>query len=71
MKKYDSISIIQVSLLIMTAIGLKNHVTVIPHLIGTAKRDVWVSVTLCTSNHHYMECFIGVYSQSHSATQHL
>lgn len=44
MKKYDAISIIQASLLIMTAIGLKNHVTVIPHLIGTAKRDAWISV---------------------------
>lgn len=43
MKKYDSVSILQVSLLIMTAIGLKNHVTVIPHLISSAKRDVWIS----------------------------
>lgn len=44
MKKYDSISIVQVSLLIITAIGLKNHVTVIPHLLAASKRDAWLSV---------------------------
>lgn len=44
MKKNDAISIVQVSLLIMTAIGLKNHVTVIPHLLDAAKRDAWLSV---------------------------
>ncbi len=44
MKKYDAISIVQVSLLLTTAIGLKNHVTVIPHLLGAAKRDAWLSV---------------------------
>lgn len=44
MKKYDAISIVQASLLIMTAIGLKSHVTVIPHLIAEAKRDAWISV---------------------------
>ena len=43
-KKYDAVSIVQISLLIMTAIGLKNHVTVIPHLLATAKRDAWLSV---------------------------
>ena len=44
MKKYDAISIVQVSLLIMTAIGLKNHVTVIPHLLAASKRDAWLTV---------------------------
>ena len=44
MKKYDAISIVQVSLLIMTAIGLKNHVTVIPHLLAASKRDAWITV---------------------------
>ncbi len=46
MKKYDAISIVQVSLLIMTAIGLKNHVTVIPHLLAASKRNAWISVIL-------------------------
>lgn len=46
MKKYDSISIVQASLLIITAIGLKNHVTVIPHLLAAAKRDAWITVIL-------------------------
>lgn len=44
MRKYDAISVIQVSLLIITAIGLKNHVTVIPHLLGASKRDGWLTV---------------------------
>ncbi|MBB6446086.1 GerAB/ArcD/ProY family transporter [Bacillus benzoevorans] len=44
MKKYDSISIVQISLLIITAVGLKNHVTVIPHLLTAAKRDAWLSI---------------------------
>lgn len=44
MKKYDSISIVQMSLLIMTAVGLKNHVTVIPHLLVAAGRDAWLSI---------------------------
>ena len=49
MKKYDAISIVQVSLLIMTAIGLKNHVTVIPHLLAASKRDAWLTVIICIS----------------------
>lgn len=44
MRKYDAISIVQVSLLMITAIGLKNHVTVIPHLLAAAKRDAWISI---------------------------
>ncbi|MFB5282483.1 endospore germination permease [Peribacillus sp. Hz7] len=44
MKRYDTISILQVSFLFMTAIGLKNHVTVIPHLVSAGKRDAWMSV---------------------------
>nr|WP_295970706.1 endospore germination permease [uncultured Bacillus sp.] len=44
MKKYDAVSIVQISLLLMTAVGLKNHVTVIPHLLAVAKRDAWLSV---------------------------
>lgn len=43
-KKYDAISIVQISLLIITAVGLKNHVTVIPHLLVAAERDAWLSI---------------------------
>lgn len=46
MKKYDAISIVQASLLVMTAIGLKNHVTVIPHLLSASNRDAWISVII-------------------------
>ena len=63
MKKYDAISIVQVSLLIMTAIGLKNHVTVIPHLLAASKRDAWITVIICVSGYYIVEYPIGIYSQ--------
>lgn len=40
------ITIFQFSLLIMTAIGFKNHVLIIPTLIQTGGRDAWLSVIL-------------------------
>lgn len=36
MNNQPKVSLLQISLLIITAIGLKNHVTVIPHLLGAA-----------------------------------
>ena len=36
----------QIILLIITAVGLKNHVFAIPPLIQTAKKDSWMSVLL-------------------------
>ncbi|WKB34747.1 hypothetical protein QS257_12515 [Terrilactibacillus sp. S3-3] len=38
------ISIVQMTILIVTGIGLKVHVTLIPALIQSAGRDVWLSV---------------------------
>ncbi|MFE4240723.1 GerAB/ArcD/ProY family transporter [Peribacillus butanolivorans] len=46
MVKNGKISIVQLSLIVMTAIGLKNHVTILPHLLPAAKRDAWISVLL-------------------------
>lgn len=46
MKNNDTISPLQLSLILMTALGLKNHVTVIPHLLAAAKRDSWISVLI-------------------------
>ncbi|MBI0577745.1 endospore germination permease [Neobacillus cucumis] len=46
MNKSDSITIIQLILLFMTAIGLKNHVIIIPALVQTAGRDAWMSCIL-------------------------
>ncbi|WP_142303724.1 hypothetical protein [Neobacillus soli] len=43
-KKSDSITVFQLILLSMTAIGLKNHVIIISPLIQTAGRDSWLSV---------------------------
>lgn len=42
--KKDSVSLLQITLLLTTAVGLKNHVTVLPHLLSHAKRDAWISV---------------------------
>src|SRR5690625_1560771 len=44
MNSKDTISIFQMILLCMTAIGLKNHVIVIPPLLKEAGRDAWISV---------------------------
>lgn len=41
-----SISIFQIILLIITSVGLKNHVFALPPLLQTAKRDSWLSVVL-------------------------
>ncbi|MFB7641090.1 GerAB/ArcD/ProY family transporter [Peribacillus butanolivorans] len=46
MVKNGKISTVQLSLIVMTAIGLKNHVTILPHLLQAAKRDSWISVLL-------------------------
>ncbi|USK76185.1 GerAB/ArcD/ProY family transporter [Peribacillus frigoritolerans] len=46
MKKSGKISIVQLSLIVITAVGLKNHVTILPHLLPSAKRDGWISVLL-------------------------
>lgn len=42
------ISPLHIILLIMTAIGLKNHVTIIPPILHFAGRDSWISVLLTT-----------------------
>lgn len=44
MKQADKITIFQMTLLIMTAVGLKNHVIVIPPLLRTGGRDAWIAV---------------------------
>lgn len=46
MKKSGKISTVQLSLIVITAVGLKNHVTILPHLLPNAKRDGWISVLL-------------------------
>jgi len=46
MKQTDKITIFHLTLLAMMAIGLKNHVIVIPPLIQTAGRDAWISVII-------------------------
>lgn len=45
MKAYKP-SILQASMMIMLAVGLSNHVFIIPALLATARRDAWISVLL-------------------------
>lgn len=44
MKNNETVSILQIILLLMMAIGLKNHVIVIPPLLKEGGRDAWISV---------------------------
>ncbi len=46
MNKVDAISIVQFTLLLMTAVGLKNHVLVIPFLLQNSGRDAWITTIL-------------------------
>lgn len=46
MNKFGQISILHVLFLVMTCIGLKNHVTILPPILDHVKRDGWASVIL-------------------------
>lgn len=46
MKKAGAIHVIHIVLLAMTFIGLKNHVTILPAILGQTGRDGWMSVLL-------------------------
>lgn len=46
MNKIYKISVLHVILLVMTFIGLKNHVTILPPILEQVKRDGWASVVL-------------------------
>jgi len=47
-KNMYKIGILHVIFLVMTFIGLKNHVTILPPLLEHVKRDGWMSVILAT-----------------------
>lgn len=46
MKNSVKFSLLHIILLSMTVIGLKNHVTILPPILDSAKRDGWMSVIL-------------------------
>jgi spore germination protein (amino acid permease) len=46
MNKFDAISIVQMTLIMMTAIGLKVHVLIISFLMQSSGRDAWITVLL-------------------------
>lgn len=48
MGNIGKISILHVIFLCMTAIGLKSHVTILPPILETAKRDAWMSVLIAS-----------------------
>lgn len=70
MNNPHKVSLVQISLLIITAIGLKNHVTVIPHLLGAAKRDSWVSVGIALS-FILCWCFLLLYIHRKTSNQNI
>ncbi|MEK5232296.1 endospore germination permease [Lysinibacillus sp. FSL K6-0232] len=63
MKSVGSIGILHVIFLSMTVIGLKNHVTILPPLLDTAKRDGWISV-LFAATVLFFWLFLLVYIQT-------
>lgn len=65
MNNQPKVSLLQISLLIITAIGLKNHVTVIPHLLGATKRDSWLSVGIALG---FILCWCFLLSYIHRKT---
>ncbi|WP_282937750.1 endospore germination permease [Paenibacillus sp. RC67] len=44
MNSSNKISVLQLCIILTMTVGLANHVTVIPLLLQTAKRDAWISV---------------------------
>lgn len=46
MNKLGKFSVVHAILLVMTFIGLKNHVTILPPILEQAKRDGWASVII-------------------------
>lgn len=49
--KTDTIRPMQIILIVIMVIGLKNHVTIIPSLLSSAGRDGWASVLLASLLH--------------------
>lgn len=70
MKSTGSISILHTLLLVMTFIGLKNHVTIIPSIIKAAGRDGWASV-LAGMFASFIWLFLLVYVHNKSKQQPL
>lgn len=48
MEQKDTITVFQMTLILMMVIGLQNHVIVVKPLIQTAGRDGWMSIVLIT-----------------------
>ncbi|MCQ6557287.1 GerAB/ArcD/ProY family transporter [Paenibacillus mendelii] len=46
MSKHETISVLQASMIMITAAGILDHVIVIPMLLQSSGRDAWVSVLL-------------------------
>lgn len=70
MKNSESITVFQLTLLGMTAVGFNNHVIVIPPLIQAAGRDSWMSV-LISFGFILIWSFLFVYIHKKTRQQHL
>ncbi|TMW70892.1 GerAB/ArcD/ProY family transporter [Alteribacter natronophilus] len=45
--RFETISIFHASLLLITSVGVLNHVVILPALLNAGKRDAWMSILLC------------------------
>lgn len=70
MSKPETISILQASMIIITAAGILDHVIVIPILLQSAGRDAWISVLVAAI---LLICWIPLifYIMKQSRQQHL
>ncbi|MDI7741846.1 hypothetical protein QMK38_07510 [Lysinibacillus fusiformis] len=61
MHKISQIGILHVIFLVMTFIGLKNHVTILPPILEHVKRDGWMSVIIAAILNLSMVIFNPIY----------
>ncbi|NDI34736.1 GerAB/ArcD/ProY family transporter [Chengkuizengella sediminis] len=69
-KNVDLISSTQLMLLIITSVGLINHVFIIPVLLDTAQRDAWISVIM-NSVIYMLWILIIIYIRKHTQQKNI
>jgi spore germination protein KB len=45
--RFEKVTIFHASLLLITSVGVLNHVVIIPALLNAGQRDAWMSILLC------------------------
>ncbi|WP_108671030.1 GerAB/ArcD/ProY family transporter [Peribacillus acanthi] len=69
-KNSDSITVLQLILLLMTSVGLQNHVIVIPPMIKAGGRDAWMG-TILVLIITLIWCFLLLYIQKKTKRENL